>query len=62
MTQNTHIVLFGESFVTCNVGVSFGTCSVYSMTSLNALLVMCRAKRSCDVPILSSVSDWIREI
>ena len=35
--------------------------TVASMTLLKASLVMTRETSSCDVPMLSSVSDWILE-
>lgn len=44
------------------VGVGLLPCNVASMISLKPRLVMWRANKSWEVPTLSSVKDWMRDI
>ena len=43
-------------------GLSLQHCKLASMTSLNALFVICLANNNCDVPKLSRVRDCIRDM
>ena len=52
MTINSYIVLFGPGLLVLAA----------SITLLNPSFDITRATRSCEVPMLSNVKDWILEI